>query len=564
MQKVYVLVGLLLVSVSFAEEINVPSDYSTIQAAIDAASSGDTVSVAAGTYVESITMKDGVALIGTGADVCTIDGDGDNDNINYDSVVTCSGCSAGTRLEGFTITNDYSNFGGMYNYNSSVEIESCIFESNTGVYGGGMCNWGSSLTISNCTFNSNTSDYGGGIYNYGVTAQVNNCTFTSNFSVGNGAAVYNSSNLPTTSYVYLTGCTFIENASQYSNDYVIYSALSSTLTLTNCTLYKNLPKAIYYNYIDGGGNSFDETIYVDDDEPAHYDVIQDAIDASVNGDTIVVMPGRYYENLNMSGKAITLQSSDPTDSKVIVSTILDGNAADSVITCTSGEGADTIITGFVITNGKANRGGGMCNDNSDPTITNCTFSGNTGNYAGGGMCNSHYSSPTVTNCTFRGNTTPYLGGGICNNDSSPIISSCTFSGNTADEGGGMFNNIAASPTISNCTFNSNTANEGGGMYNHCDSSPMISHCNFSDNTANDGGGIYNYYDSSTTVANSYFCYNTPEAIEGVYIDNGENNFEFCPPQGTVVQELFGDSDSDGDVDMADFAAFAENWLSGVE
>ena len=57
--------------------IHVPTtDYQTIQAGIDAASSGDTVSVAAGTYAESITMEPGVTIEGSGADVTTIQGDG--------------------------------------------------------------------------------------------------------------------------------------------------------------------------------------------------------------------------------------------------------------------------------------------------------------------------------------------------------------------------------------------------------------------------------------------------------------------------------------------------------
>lgn len=56
--------------------INVPEDFATIQAAIDAASSGDVVRVAAGTYLESIVMKDGVSVIGAGADVTTIQSGG--------------------------------------------------------------------------------------------------------------------------------------------------------------------------------------------------------------------------------------------------------------------------------------------------------------------------------------------------------------------------------------------------------------------------------------------------------------------------------------------------------
>lgn len=54
------------------QTIHVPGDYPTIQQAINAASYGDRVVVAEGSYYESITMRSGVDLIGEGADLCVI------------------------------------------------------------------------------------------------------------------------------------------------------------------------------------------------------------------------------------------------------------------------------------------------------------------------------------------------------------------------------------------------------------------------------------------------------------------------------------------------------------
>ncbi|UCE99799.1 MAG: hypothetical protein JSV82_01670, partial [Planctomycetota bacterium] len=59
-----------------AATLNVPGDSNTIQAAIDAASYGDTVAVATGTYEENIILKSGVEVIGAGASATTIDGGG--------------------------------------------------------------------------------------------------------------------------------------------------------------------------------------------------------------------------------------------------------------------------------------------------------------------------------------------------------------------------------------------------------------------------------------------------------------------------------------------------------
>jgi len=54
------------------------------------------------------------------------------------------------------------------------------------------------------------------------------------------------------------------------------------------------------------------------------------------------------------------------------------------------------------------------NDNSNPTVTNSTFSGNTSAVWGGGMINLSNSSPTVINATFSGNSAGSAGGGIYN------------------------------------------------------------------------------------------------------------------------------------------------------
>jgi hypothetical protein len=114
----------------------------------------------------------------------------------------------------------------------------------------------------------------------------------------------------------------------------------------------------------------------------------------------------------------------------------------------------------------------------NPTITNCTFIGNSTTAGhGGGMYNISYCDPTVTGCTFTNNAADDSGGGMCNYESSPTVTNCTFTGNSAiGGGGGMSNWPNCNSTVTNCTFTGNSAgSSGGGMFNW-DSNPTITNC----------------------------------------------------------------------------------------
>ena len=168
-------------------------------------------------------------------------------------------------------------------------------------------------------------------------------------------------------------------------------------------------------------------INVPGDQPS----IQTAINAAVNGDVIIVAPGRYLENINFLGKAITVRSIDPDDQFVRQATIIDGGGSGSVVTCFSGEGPDTVFNGLTITGGAGRVGengrffgGGMYNLNSSPSVANCRFVSNVADM-GGGMFNNN-SSVTVTNCTFFRNKARIHGAGMYNIDSSPTVFDCFF------------------------------------------------------------------------------------------------------------------------------------------
>ena len=83
-----------------------------------------------------------------------------------------------------------------------------------------------------------------------------------------------------------------------------------------------------------------------------YTSIQAAITAANAGDTVLVHDGTYVENINFSGKAITVRSANGA-----AGTIIDGNASGSVVTFNSGEGSGSILDGFTIRNGSGDRSG---------------------------------------------------------------------------------------------------------------------------------------------------------------------------------------------------------------
>ena len=93
--------------------------------------------------------------------------------------------------------------------------------------------------------------------------------------------------------------------------------------------------------------AFSEIIYVPDD----FQTIQEAIDNSADGDSVIVRSGIYMENINFLGKAITVKSEGGPDV-----TIIDGSNAvypdsGNVVLFINGEGFDSVLEGFTITGG---------------------------------------------------------------------------------------------------------------------------------------------------------------------------------------------------------------------
>lgn len=223
---------------------------------------------------------------------------------------------------------------------------------------------------------------------------------------------------------------------------------------------------------------FAATIYVPDD----YDKIQTAIIASTSGDTIIVRPGTYVENIDFVGKAITLTSALGPEV-----TVIDGSKAGSVVTFQSGENDYSVIEGFTITNGDAGSGGGIYISQAYPDILGNVITGNNGFYGGGlycYACNSYIDGNTVT-----GNTA-VAGGGLCCQWASPQISSNMIAGNSSSWSGGIELYESYSEVINNTIMENSAGNSGGGLYCWGNCSPLIVNTIFWNNTSPEGPEIW--------------------------------------------------------------------------
>jgi len=204
--------------------------------------------------------------------------------------------------------------------------------------------------------------------------------------------------------------------------------------------------------------------------PASQPTIQAAISAANNGDTVLVAPGTYVENINFGGRAVTVTSSGGPSV-----TIIDGGHHGSVVTFSNGEQATSVLNGFTVRNGFQDGlfGGGIYISNASPTITGNII---TGNHAAQG-CGIHVDggSPLIQNNTITANDQTGAGSGaggggidVVASDSNPshaqivgnIITSNSVAG--GGSGGGISVGYFSSPTIQGNRIQGNVAYGNGG------------------------------------------------------------------------------------------------------
>ena len=140
--------------------------------------------------------------------------------------------------------------------------------------------------------------------------------------------------------------------------------------------------------------------------PEDYATIQGAINSALDGDTVLVAPGDYRENLKILYKSVNIVSADGP-----ARTTLDGNRLDAVVTFYACPGTPR-LDGFRIVNGSRS---GIHIVKSRPEINNCIVTRNS-NWRGGGIYAHSGACPVViTNTEISGNTAMESGGGVTAN-----------------------------------------------------------------------------------------------------------------------------------------------------
>jgi len=198
------------------------------------------------------------------------------------------------------------------------------------------------------------------------------------------------------------------------------------------------PVVIVFNAPDSFGLSTERTIYVDDDAPADpgpgdpdnsdpfedgserhpFDAIQEAIDAAMPGDTVMVLDGTYSGtgnyNISFLGKPLTVRSQNGP-----LNCIIDGRNVGVFGFNFFEDSDDSVVEGFTIMNFHDTlEGGGIAiySEYSSPMIKNCIIRKNWI-----GVMVMGYGNPTISGCMVRDT----WGHGIyCAYESVPTIINC--------------------------------------------------------------------------------------------------------------------------------------------
>ncbi len=505
-----------------ATTIRVPAEHATIQQAIDAAATGDTVLVASGAYTGYGNFAidyggtDLVLLSEAGADSTIIDCEHKGPG-----VVFLNGETAAAVLEGFTIRG---GMGGVVCGGSSPTlkgshitagatetgaglfcsgdafplIQDCSIDANTAeTYGGGVrCTWGASPRFERCTISDNFAGLGGGVYfdNDASTAFAD-CRFSGNDITGRGGSALDFHGAEGVS---LRRCILELNGNESSHDATL-KARRSSFMMEDCEVAANFGPGL-----DIAGGSL----------MAHGCEIRanDAAGIISNRYDWWTTPSLTLESCEVSdnrGRGIDASNTDLglTDCEIT------GNVSGwgAGISLSDSPNSVTLTHCLIADNISTSAYGGASFTGAMVTMINCEIAGNSAGGSGGGL-GFGSSTATLENCRITDNRAEGPGGGIRIDFADLHAHNCVLSGNTTTEGGGLYMSDAFA-ALDNCMITNNVADSTGGGIGLSGSSFATLHsCTFTGNSAGFRGGalLLAHGYANATLVNSILWGNSPD------------------------------------------------------
>ncbi len=241
--------------------------------------------------------------------------------------------------------------------------------------------------------------------------------------------------------------------------------------------------------------------------------IESGLAVATNGDTILVLPGTYYEHdlalksgvtiLGSGSDVTTIDASQlgrgfigtslPNQTSILNLSITGAHPAGDVYGGAILIQATSVVISNVVLYGNYAYAGGagiMLMNGSSATIVDCSILDNTAVGSGGGICSSRSSFLSVESCIIRGNTTGFYGGGIYCFGTPAVIVNNTIESNRAAQGGGIFASNNTVQQIEGNVIARNHATAGGGA---------IANWNWSQQTLVGNTIVYNTSDITPVV-----------------------------------------------------------------
>ena len=283
------------------------------------------------------------------------------------------------------------------------------------------------------------------------------------------------------------------------------------------------------------GTYAQNTFYV----PQNYPTIQNAINNASNGDSIIVSPGTYNENIQILDKSIFLLSNyeNSLDSNEINLTKIIGqqNGIFNRVLDIQGS-SQTEISGFYISGGISNtsHAQGIYISNSSVFVSsvNVTHNKQPNSSSDGAGIHCNECDLELQNSYVTNNHAGEYGGGIFAETSSSInIDNCIISNNSSElSGGGVYIDTNSEISINNSNISNNVAEVNGGGFYFQNCSGYINNCqmfsNYSNIDGGHGGGISGWDGSNITLENSLIRGNTSHTGGGIYVFNSNLSLSY--------------------------------------